>query len=366
MKLVTIVGARPQFIKAASVSRAIDRHNQASAKGSNQIQEIIIHTGQHYDHNMSEIFFKELEIPEPRMNLGVGSGSHGRQTGQMLIRIEEALVSQNPDWVLVYGDTNSTLAGALAAAKLHIPVAHVEAGLRSFNKKMPEEHNRVLTDHSSDLLFCPTESAVKNLNNEGITKGVHKVGDVMYDSMLHNTKLAAECSNVMEYIGLQSKSYALATIHREENTNNIDRLSSIIKALDQIAANGLPVIAPLHPRTLQFIRKYHTEIKYVTVVEPVAYLDMLTLEKNAKLILTDSGGVQKEAFWMKVPCATLRDETEWVETVESGWNVLVGANTGSIINSTNLANQPNNITNILGDGKTAENIVSILAGFRKM
>jgi UDP-N-acetylglucosamine 2-epimerase len=360
MKLISIVGARPQFIKAAAVSRAISDYNQNCKKPSLRIKDFIVHTGQHYDHNMSKIFFQELEIPEPDVNLAIGSGSHGLQTGQMLIEIERVLQSEEPDWVLVYGDTNSTLAGALAAVKLHIPLAHVEAGLRSFNKIMPEEHNRILTDHCSDLLFCPTDTAVKNLQNEGISKGIHKVGDVMFDSVLYNLELAAKRSKIIKGLKLKPKDYALVTIHRAENTDDIDRLGSIFTALEQIASDGLPIIVPLHPRTRKILNNSNILLKYATIIEPVSYLDMLMLEKEAKLIFTDSGGVQKEAYWMKVPCATLRDETEWIETVESGWNLLVGANSSQIVNSNISFSAPNGITDLFGDGKTAEKIVSIL------
>jgi len=283
-----------------------------------------------------------LEIPKPNVNLGVGSGTQGWQTGLMLTRIEEVLLGENPDWVLVYGDTNSTLAGALAAVKLHIPVAHVEAGLRSFNREMPEEHNRVLTDHCSNLLFCPTQTAVDNLTKEGITLGVHLVGDVMYDSVLFNIKLAEKRSHILEKLKLKPKNYALVTIHRPENTDDSKRLNSIFLGLDKIAQNGLSVVVPLRPRTKQQIkvfglRNLQSKIENLQFVEPVSYLDMLLLEKQAHVIVTDSGGVQKEAYWFKVPCVTLRNETEWVETLESGWNVLVGSEPPRIIEAVDKA-----------------------------
>jgi UDP-GlcNAc3NAcA epimerase len=360
MKITTIIGARPQFIKAAVVSRAIADSNKLAASNSSIVTEVIVHTGQHYDHNMSEVFFKELEIPEPHLNLEVGSGYHGQQTGQMLIKLEEVMLSEKPDWVLVYGDTNSTLAGALAAVKLHIPVAHVEAGLRSFNKSMPEEHNRVLTDHCSDLLFCPTSAAVKNLKIEGVTNGVHRVGDVMFDSVLFNTELATKRSKILETLKLQNKAYALATVHRAENTDDSHRLQAIFEALEKISSEGLRVVLPLHPRT----RKLYDALRFsgakIKIIEPVSYLDMLQLEQQARLILTDSGGVQKEAYWMKVPCITLRDETEWIETVEAGWNILAGADRDKIVESAKTSRKPSKQHPTYGDGKAGEKIVDIL------
>jgi UDP-GlcNAc3NAcA epimerase len=320
MKVVTVVGARPQFIKAAPVSRELRK----------AAVEILVHTGQHYDDKMSDVFFRELHIPTPDYHLGVGSGSHGVQTGEMLRRTEEVLLAEKPDVLLVYGDTNSTLAGALAAAKLHIPVAHVEAGLRSLNKSMPEEINRLLTDHMSDLLFCPTETAVDNLSREGITKGVHLVGDVMYDSVRFNLRLAEAGSQIVQELQLPPSGYALATVHRAENTDNPERLSAIFQALDLIAAE-LPVVMPLHPRTRRQLEMTGRSPARVRLIAPASYLDMLLLEKNARVILTDSGGVQKEARWLCVPCVTLRNETEWVETVQSGWNVLVGTDTRRIV-----------------------------------
>lgn len=360
MKIVTIVGARPQFIKAAAVSRAISRYNQKASDVSDRLQEVTIHTGQHYDHNMSEVFFRELEIPEPDINLEVGSGSHGQQTGQILMSIEKVMLSEKPDRIIVYGDTNSTLAGALAAVKLHIPVAHVEAGLRSFNRVMPEEHNRVLTDHCSDLLFCPTKVSVENLKNEGIISGVHQVGDVMYDSVLYNVKLAEQKSKILEKLKLEPRSYALATVHRAENTNDSNRLRSIFKAFEQISSDGLPVIIPLHPRTRKIISEYGLSLKYVQTIEPVSYLDMLLLEKYSKMILTDSGGVQKEAFWMKVPCITLRDETEWIETVEAGWNSVVGSDSSRIKEAVRMAQPGSKLKKVYGNGKASQKIVEIV------
>jgi UDP-N-acetylglucosamine 2-epimerase len=270
---------------------------------------------------MSQVFFDELGLKSPDYHLGVGSGSHGYQTGEMLKRIEEVLFKGKPDLVMVYCDTNTTLAGALAAAKLHIPVAHVEAGLRSFNKKMPEEINRVLTDHLSHLLFCPTQTAVENLRREGIEKGLHLVGDVMYDAVLLYLDLAEKKSEIMERLGLKPKSYALVTVHRAENTDQPERLRAIFDGLERVAEEGLSVILPLHPRTRKQLNALSIHPKEVQVLDPVSYLDMLVLEKNARVILSDSGGVQKETFFFRVPCVTLREETEWVETVETGWTL---------------------------------------------
>lgn len=316
MKFATIVGARPQFVKAAVVSQAL--------KASADVQQIIIHTGQHYDFCMSDIFFRELGIPEATYHLGIGSGMHGAQTGRMLEAVERALLAENPDCVLVYGDTNSTLAGALAAAKLHIPLAHVEAGLRSFNRSMPEEINRVLTDHAADLLFVPTTLAIENLRREGIPDyRVHLVGDVMYDAALHYGQRAEAGSNILREFGLRPAEYVLATVHRAENTDDPARMPVIRKALAQLGSQ-MRVVLPLHPRSRAVLAEqdFSELSNHVLLIDPVGYLDMLLLEKNARLIVTDSGGVQKEAFFYHVPCVTLRDETEWVELVELGWNRL--------------------------------------------
>lgn len=316
-KVVTIIGARPQFIKAATVSRAV-----ASVEG---INEIIVHTGQHFDANMSDIFFKEMGIPKPDYHLGIGGGGHGLQTGQMLIKIEEVLLKERPDWVLVYGDTNSTLAGALAAVKMHIPIAHVEAGLRSFNRKMPEEINRILTDDVSDVLFAPTKTAVDNLFQEGIhEEKVYEVGDVMYDAALFYGEMANAKSNILSQLNLDTEGYILCTIHRAENTDNHQRLGDIFKNLEHVATNH-KVVLPLHPRTKGVLEKigFVREKSNITFIEPIGYIDMVMLEKHSKLIITDSGGVQKEAYFHKKSCITLRDETEWVELVQKGYNVLV-------------------------------------------
>jgi len=311
LKLVTIIGARPQFIKAAPFSEQFRKNNE----------EILVHTGQHYDANMSDIFFDELGIPKPDYNLGVGSGSHGKQTASMLEGIEEIILKEKPDGLLVYGDTNSTLAGALAASKLHVPVYHVEAGLRSYNKLMPEEQNRILTDHISDILLCPTQPAVDNLNKEG---------DIMYDTVLRNIGIANEkYSNGLwfdeiakengETNKITEKDYYLATIHRAENTDNPEKLSNIFKAFSEL---DKPVLLPLHPRTKKLIENLDVNLKNVIVIKPVGYLLMLYLTSNAYMVVTDSGGLQKEAYFLKTPCTTLRDQTEWVETLENSWNVL--------------------------------------------
>lgn len=325
MKIVTIIGARPQFIKAAVISRAIRLRSE-------QIKELIVHTGQHFDANMSDIFFEELDIPKPDFHLGVGGGSHGQNTGRMLEKIEEVLLQEKPDYVLVYGDTDSTLAGTLAAVKLHIPVAHVEAGLRSFNRKMPEEINRILTDHASDLLFTPTITAVKNLNNEGIdnTK-IKQVGDVMFDAALYYGTKVEQNSTLLKDLGIASKKYALVTLHRAENVDNKQRLSSIFKGLK---AYDHQIILPLHPRTKKMLQNFEIALpQNIKIIDPVGYLDMILLEKHADLIATDSGGVQKEAYFHKVPCITMRDQTEWVELVEHGVNILTGAETNAIIDA---------------------------------
>ena len=318
MKIVTVVGARPQFVKAAPVSRAL------AARG---IAEVLVHTGQHYDHQLSDVFFQQLKLRAPDHHLGIGSGSHGAQTGRMLEAIEAVLLHERPDRALVYGDTNSTLAGALAAAKLGVPVAHVEAGLRSFNRSMPEEINRVVADHLADLLFCPTEAAVANLEAEGLTRGVHRVGDVMYDSVLHNMQLAEQLASPIAALGLGPRGYYLATVHRAANTDDPARLRQIVGLLAELDA---PAILPLHPRTARAFEAAGISPSRgaLRVIAPASYLDMLTLERHARAILTDSGGVQKEAYFFSVPCVTLRGETEWVETVEAGWNALVDIDPG--------------------------------------
>ncbi|MDZ7921999.1 non-hydrolyzing UDP-N-acetylglucosamine 2-epimerase [Rhodoferax sp.] len=317
-KILTVIGARPQFIKASVVSKALAR--------SGNLEEVLIHTGQHFDANMSEVFFSELGIPVPKYNLGVHGGPHGAMTGQMLEAIEAVLLDESPDVVLVYGDTNSTLAGALAAAKLHIPVAHVEAGLRSFNMRMPEELNRILTDRISTWLFTPTEAAIRHLHAEGVPAGrIVPVGDVMYDVALYFGERAGATGGALSRIDLTPGCYALATVHRAENTDNLARLRVIVAAVAE-TARTLPVVWPLHPRTRGVLLRdgllAQLETSGVRLIEPVGYLDMVQLEKHAALVVTDSGGVQKEAYFFKVPCVTMREETEWVELVDAGWNRL--------------------------------------------
>lgn len=376
MKVLSVVGARPQFVKAAAVSRVL-RGDLGRELG---LSEYLVHTGQHYDHGMSAVFFEELHIPRPDIDLGVGSGPHGAMTGRMLAAIEEVLLRERPGVVLVYGDTNSTLAAALAAAKVNIPVAHVEAGLRSFNRRMPEEVNRVVTDHVSSLLFCPTGTAADNLSREGITHGVELVGDVMYDASLYYRELAAGVSRRREELGLVPGGFALATVHRQENTDDASRLGSILRGLGRLAED-LPVVFPLHPRTRHAVASHGLEplLNSLLVVEPLGYLDMVVLEQEAALIVTDSGGVQKEAFFYGVPCVTLRDETEWVETVNLGWNRLVGADEERIAASADFAlsqGEHRPLTErfeesgeiaarprpeVYGDGHAAEKIVQLLS-----
>jgi UDP-GlcNAc3NAcA epimerase len=318
MKIITVLGARPQFIKASVVSHAIAQ--------SGTLTEVVVHTGQHFDANMSDVFFSELGMAKPAYQLDIHSGTHGAMTGRMLAEVERVLLAEKPDAVLVYGDTNSTLAGALAAVKLHIPVAHVEAGLRSFNMAMPEEVNRILTDRISRWLFTPTDVAAEHLVREGFAeKQIIPVGDVMYDVALHHGARVAEKGGMLQRLGLRPKNYLLATIHRAENTDHPERLAAIVEALEAMA-ESLPVVWPLHPRTRAVLQQAGWLDKLsqrVTLIEPVGYLDMVQLEKYAALIATDSGGVQKEAFFYQVPCVTVRDETEWVELVEAGWNRLV-------------------------------------------
>lgn len=352
-KIITVVGARPQFIKLAPVSRVLRKH----------FEEIIVDTGQHYDHKMAGVFFEELRIPKPDYNLQVGSGTHGYQTGEMLIKIEEILIKEKPDAVLVYGDTNSTIAGSLSAAKLHIPVIHIEAGLRSYNKKMPEEVNRVLTDHISSILFTPTETAVNNLSSEGVTENVFNVGDVMYDAVLYNTELA-KSKDILSQYGVLPKEYILATIHRAENTDSPDRLTAIIY---QLGSLNQKVILPLHPRTKKKLEELNIvpndSTSNLQIVEPAGYLEMLALEKNASAIVTDSGGVQKEAYFAKVPCFTLRNETEWVETVHAGWNQLVNPLGDNLSSMVSEKEEKPYIEGLYGDGKASEKIVDKIIQF---
>jgi UDP-GlcNAc3NAcA epimerase len=351
MKILTVIGARPQFVKAAPVSKALRVAGH---------EEFLVHTGQHYDPKMSQIFFDEMGIPKPNVNLEIGSGQHGWQTAQILMGIENLLLEEKPDWLLVYGDTNSTLAGSLAAVKLHIPIAHVEAGLRSFNREMPEEHNRVLTDHCADLLFCPTQTGVENLAKEGITKGVHLVGDPMYDAVLQYSKIAEECSSILGELEIKPKQYLLLTIHRASNTDVPDNLRNIFSAL---AKAGEQIIFPLHPRTRAAMEAMQIEITdypNIKVIDPLGYLDMLMLEKNTRMILTDSGGVQKEAFFFAVPCITLRLETEWIETVTSGWNQNVGVDQDRILNGLKQPRPLSQPPALFGNGQSSHAIADIL------
>lgn len=353
VEIMTIVGARPQFIKAAAFARALKGHEGPP------IRHVLVHTGQHYDDMMSDVFFRELDIGQPDHNLGVAGGSHGAMTGRMLERIESLLLERRPDWVLIYGDTNSTLASALAASKLHIRVAHVEAGLRSFNMRMPEEVNRIVADRLSTLLFCPTSAAVDNLRQEGVVEGVHLVGDVMYDVALQFAEIAERKSTALARLGLVGRPYVLATCHRAENTDDPDRLAGILKALDAIAQTHV-VVLPIHPRTRQKIDQlgFKELLGRIQVVDPLSYLDMVMLEKNAAAVVTDSGGVQKEAFFYQVPCITTRDETEWVETVETGWNVLTGANADSIGTAfQNIGRRTPATLHPYGDGHAADLIL---------
>ena len=360
IKILTVVGARPQFIKASAISRCV------RTKYSSQVEEVIVHTGQHYDANMSAVFFEEMDIPAPKHHLGVSGGSHGTMTGRMLEGIEKILMEEKPDWVLIYGDTNSTLAAALAAAKLHVPVAHVEAGLRSFNMRMPEEVNRIVADRMSTLLLCPTQVAVDNLLNEGVTKGVHLVGDVMYDVSLYFRNVAKAKSTITQQLGLKDGEYVLATCHRAENTDDLSRLRAITSALGSVAKR-VPVVLPLHPRTAKLIAEHglRSQMGGVNVTDPLSFLDMVRLEQSAMAVLTDSGGVQKEAFFYGVPCVTMRDETEWVETVDAGWNTLVGADKDKIERAFDacVARKPT-VTNPYGAGNAADLAMQVILGHR--
>jgi len=385
MKLISIVGARPQFIKLAPLVQAI--RGQKNSHKNPKLNHIIIHTGQHYDYEMNKIFFHELDIPEPEYNLEVGSGFHGWQTGEMIKRVEKILMKEKPAFTLVYGDTNSTLAGALAAAKLQIPIAHIEAGLRSYNRKMPEEINRILADHCSDILFCPTENGVKNLKKEGYTNIINdgklinppfsksqicynkfpvviNVGDIMYDAILISLKIAEKKSDILKQLKRNSKQYFLVTIHRAENTDNKRKLKNILDALIEIG-KCYPVVFPVHPRTKKTLKNFNllsSNCANIHLIDPVSYFDMLTLEKNAKKILTDSGGIQKEAYLLDVPCVTLREETEWIETVESGKNIIVGTDRKKILDAalTPLKNEDNASHFLFGNGQAAENILKSL------
>ncbi len=348
MKVLSIVGARPEFIQAAPLTRTLRPEHC----------EILVHTGQHYDFLMSRVFFQDLAIPEPDYNLEVGSGSHGRQTGEMLARLEDVMIAERPDWVIVRGDTNSTLAGALAASKLGLPLAHVEAGARSFNRSMPEEINRLVADRVADLLFCITPSAVDNLRAEGMTDGVYYVGDVMLDAVQQSLPIARQTSTILSRLGAGRGDYFLATVHRAANTDSPDNLRSIVDALNALDET---VIFPLHPRTRKALEAQALTFQsHVKAIDPVGYLDMLALEEGARVIVTDSGGVTREAYFLGVPCVTLREETEHVETVESGWNVLVGADPGRILDAIRNPGSPGAHPSVFGDGSAARRIVDVL------
>lgn len=358
MKIVTVIGARPQFIKAAAVSRVIRR----------KYTEILVHTGQHYDNNMSDVFFEELHIPKPDINLGVGSASHAKQTAEMLVGIEEVLLKEKPDSILVYGDTNSTLAGALAASKIHIPVIHIEAGLRSFNMRMPEEQNRILTDRISKLLMCPTNVAVENLRKEGLSKGVYNVGDVMCDAVLYYSKLLEEKPAEYYFAHLNSlfarieptTEWYLSTIHRAENTDSIDKVREILNAFEQLDA---PVIFPVHPRTQSLVKELQNMYRYTNIlfVEPMGYLDMLHFVKNAKKAITDSGGLQKETYILGTPCVTVRDQTEWIETLIGNHNILAKPNTKDIVDKVmNTSIDYSKKESYYGTGNAAEKICELI------
>ena len=351
MKIASIIGARPEFVKEAPLSKELRKKHQ----------EIIVHTGQHYDFEMSKIFFGDLHIPKPDYDLGVGSGTHARQTAQIMIKLENVLMKEKPDLVLVSGDTNTTLAGALVASKLKIKLGHIESGMRSYDKTMPEEINRIITDHISDILFCSTKIAVQNLRKEGISKNIFHVGDVMIDSITQNFGIAEKKSKIMKKLNLKSKNYFVATVHRSSNTDNKENLKSIIDAFLQSKET---IVFPIHPRTKKFIKLYglYKKLKNsnVKVVNPLGYSDMLVLERNAKKILTDSGGIQKEAYFFKIPCITLRDSTEWLETVNDGWNSLVGASKSKIVSAIKNFNPKSKQTESYGDGQASKNIAEII------
>lgn len=355
MKILTILGARPQFIKAGSISREIAKYKE--------IEEIIVHTGQHYDANMSDIFFDEMQIPKPNYFLGIGGKSHGAMTGQMIEKIEEVALKEKPDWILVYGDTNSTLAGAIVSSKLHIKLAHIEAGLRSFNMKMPEEVNRILTDRVSNVLFCPTDTAIQNLKNEGYENldcKIVKSGDVMQDGAMFYKNLALKPNIEIK------NSFILCTIHRAENTDDEIRLKNIFEALNEIAKEK-QVILPLHPRTKKILENLKLDISNLTIIEPVGYLEMVWLIDNCDFVMTDSGGLQKEAYFFEKQCITLRDETEWVELVKCGANTLVGANKDKILESyrnNGEFNKQNSELDLYGGGKASEIIINELLGYK--
>jgi UDP-GlcNAc3NAcA epimerase len=351
MRILSVVGARPQFVKLSVLCRAIAQRESWTHR--------IVHTGQHYDRGLSSVFFEELSIPRPDHDLGVGSGAHGEQTGEMLKRLEPVLRSEKPDWVLLYGDTNSTLAGALVAAKLALPMAHIESGLRSFQRNMPEEINRVVTDHLSDLLFCPTGLAVANLHNEGLAKRAMLTGDVMYDASLAYSAIAEEQGGLLAERWSRGQ-FALATVHRAENTDDPGRLRQIVEALDEVARTICPVVWPVHPRTEARLKDMGLSAGAVVTIGPVSYLEMLLLERRARLILTDSGGVQKEAYFFQTPCITLRGETEWQETLENGCNALAGCSKDSILQAARAIQSAGPWTAAYGDGHAGELMLTAL------
>ncbi|NVN95047.1 MAG: UDP-N-acetylglucosamine 2-epimerase (non-hydrolyzing) [Bacteroidetes bacterium] len=380
MKILTIIGTRPQIIKASAISRAIKNHFK------NAINEIILHTGQHYDTNMSEVFFNELKIPKPNYNLNIGSGTHGSQTADMIKGIEEIIVKEQPDCMILYGDTNSTLAGAIAASKLHCKIVHIEAGLRSYNKTMPEEINRILCDHCSTLLFSPTKTGYQNLIKEGFAVNntspftadnpkIYYCGDIMFDNTLHFSEIASQKSGILKKYNLKKNAYVLATIHRDNNTDNPERLSNIFEAILSIAKNNnIDFVIPLHPRTTKVLKEnlssdiYYELMnnKYIKIIEPVSFLDMIELEKHSILIVTDSGGVQKEAYFLQKPCIILRPQTEWVELIEHGSSIMADADVNKIINAANtlLSNKSTSFPPIFGNGKAADFICEeILSNF---
>ena len=373
MKIITVVGARPQIIKAAAISRAIENNFP-------QIEEIILHTGQHYDQNMSEVFFEELNIPKPTINLNVGSSSHGKQTAKMIEQIEDVLVQHKPNAIVVYGDTNSTLASAVAASKIHVPIVHIEAGLRSFNKKMPEEINRIMCDHASTLLFSPTQTGYQNLINEGFSKTISKkatadcpniyhCGDVMYDNSIHFSKLSEQKSSILSDLGIENNPFILATVHRNDNTDDPQKLNEIFSSLMKLTEeNNIQLILPLHPRTMKMketllnetVKEQLRNSSLIKIIPPASFLDIISLEKNASLIITDSGGVQKEAYFFKKPCIILRPQTEWVEIVEAKSAVIADTNQEKILNAVNnyLHNENLAFPPVFGDGKAAEFILN--------
>lgn len=356
MKILTVIGARPQFIKASIISDSIRRHN---TKGKRQIEDVVVHTGQHFDYNMSQVFFDELGVTAPKYSLDIHSATHGVMTGKMMMALDKVMIAEKPDLVLVFGDTNSTLAGAICASKLHLPLAHIEAGLRAFNKKIPEEVNRILTDQISDFLFCPSQQAVDWLKNEGIVNNVFVSGDVMYDSVIKFSSREPS-PTVKNIIHKMKKPYAVVTIHRADNTTDSKRLKQILKTLQQLIAE-IDILFLVHPRTSKKIIEEQISCEGINIYEPLGYYDLLQLVKGSQCVFTDSGGLQKEAFFLEKPCITLRDETEWVELVKQGANILAGADEDKILSAYQaLKNKIITNNNIYGDGRAGDKIISIL------